>query len=217
MSMRYRLSLGRNKRNLIMHLHLLRSFAILVLCGLCGCQSFRLATATPERAEPAASGEKSFDLTTRNNALALLNELLNDEKNVNKILIIKRDSPELKSLINNISQSANHGAKRLKSMAEKDPRLHLSLTGLPPGEQAARKAITKTNEQILLQSKGAEFEFQLLLTQAEALNYGAHLAQVAADNEPRPARAQEFSEMSIKLKTLRQQVLAMLRKAHSGG
>ena len=144
----------------------------------------------------------------------MLYELLNEEKNVSKILIIKRDSPDLKRLINNISHTARQGAKLLDSVAGKDPRLHLSLTALPPGEQATRKAIAKTKQHELLQSKGAEFEFQLLLTQSEALNYGAHLAQVAADNEPQRARAQQFANLSIKLKTLHQQVLAMLRKEH---
>jgi hypothetical protein len=197
-----------------MRLYLLELFLLLAACSLCGCQSLRTTTATPKNVEPTGSENKSFDAMTHNNALALLDELLNDEKNVSKILIVKRNSPELKRLINNISHTARIGTKQLKTLAEENSRLHLALTGLPPGEEAARKAMAKTKQHELLQSKGAEFEFQLLLTQSEALNYGAHLAQVAADNEPQSARAQDLSNLSAKLKTLHQQVLAMLRKNH---
>jgi hypothetical protein len=63
-----------------------------------------------------------------------------------------------------------------------------------------------------LHSKDAEFEFQLLLTQAEALNYGAHLAVVAAANTPQTAHAREFSGLSAQLKRLYEQVIARLRK-----
>lgn len=58
----------------------------------------------------------------------------------------------------------------------------------------------------------APFEFQLLLTQAEALSYGLHLAQVAAENEPQTERAREFSSLSAELEQLYEQVLALLRK-----
>ena len=191
---------------------LLKLVALLALCGFCGCQSPQPRTATPERAKPAVFAKKSFDPATRNNSLALLDELLNEEKNLSKILIIKRESRELNRLVKHISEAAGNGAKLLKSMAKKDPGLQLAGTGLPPGEQAGRKAISKTKEHLLLHSKDAEFEFQLLLTQAEALSYGVHLAEVAADNEPQRDRAREFSSLSAQLKQLHEQVLAMLRK-----
>ena len=44
------------------------------------------------------SEKKGFDMQTRNNALALLDDLLSDEKNVSKILIIKHNSDELGKL-----------------------------------------------------------------------------------------------------------------------
>jgi hypothetical protein len=82
---------------------------------------------------------------------------------------------------------------------------------LPLGETATRKAISKTKENVLLHSKDAEFEFQLLLTQAEALNYGAHLAQVAAGNEQDVNRTREFLKLSAQLRELHGQVVEMLR------
>ncbi len=189
----------------------LRMTILLALLGLCGCQSPHAVTHTSETAAPAGSGKKSFDLTIRNNSLALLSDLLNDEKRVDMVLIIKRETPGLKRLIQEISETAADGAKRLQTLAKNDPDLILSKTDLPPGERAARKAVSKTKESLLLHTKEAEFEFQLLLTQTEALNYGAHLALVAAENEPRTAIAREFSDLSARLQRLNEQVIARLR------
>src|SRR5262249_34686249 len=149
---------------------------------------------SPETANAGISGAKA-DLATRNNALALLDDLLNDEKNVSKILIIKHNSDELRKLVKEISKTAGRDAEMLESTAKKEG-LNLKQPDLPPGEVATRKAILKTREGTLLHSKDAEFEFQLLLTQVEALNYGAQLAQVVAENEPQAERSREFSNLS---------------------
>src|ERR1700733_5096955 len=63
--------------------------------------------AQTKNAEPANS--KPFvnkKLNTRNNAVSLLYELLGNEKNVSKILIIKSNSDELGQLIRSISEKS---------------------------------------------------------------------------------------------------------------
>jgi hypothetical protein len=194
-----------------MPFHLMKIAALILLLGLCGCRSVHRENGTLKHAGPAPTGKKSIDIQTRNNAIALLNDLLNEEKNLSKILIIKRESPDLKRLVKDISETADDGAKMLKSLAKKDRGIQLATLGLPPGEVAARQAISKTKQDLLLHTKGAEFEFQLLLTQMEALSYGTHLALVAAENEPQPERAQEFSKISGQLKQLEERVLTRLR------
>jgi hypothetical protein len=141
----------------------------------------------------------------------LLNDLLGDEKNVSKVLIIKHNSDALGKLIENISKTAGEGAKTIEALAKNDPTLNLKGTDLPAGETATRKAISKTKEHILLHSKNAEFEFQLLLTQTEALNYGSHLAMVVAENEPDAERVREFLRLSAQFRGLNEEVLARLR------
>ena len=197
-----------------MRSHLRNLVALLAVGGLWGCQSPGTTTATPERNATTTSSRRNHNSSTRDNALALLEDLLNDEKHLSLILIIKHDSRELHRLVKEISEAAGNGAKLLKSMAKKDPRPEPVALDLPLGEQATRDAIAKTKKHLLLHSKDAEFEFQLLLTQAEALSYGIHLAQVAAENEPQPARAREFSNLSAQLNRLYEQVLVMLRKQH---
>jgi hypothetical protein len=184
-----------------------------VLLGLliCGCQSDR-TTAVPPKTTPISAGApKSVNAAIRNNSLALLSDLMNDEKDLSKILIIKNASRELNQLVKDISNTAGTTAKRLKALAKQEG-LRGENTALPPGEQATRKAIAKTKEHVLLHSKAAEFEVQLLLTQAEALNYGTHLASVIAENEPQPRRASEFTALSARLQQLYARTITLLRR-----
>lgn len=154
-------------------------------------------------------------MQVRNNASSLLAQLLDQEKNVSKILIIKHGSHELSGLIKAISTAAADGAKRLKDLAQHDPTLDLRRQELPAGEKASRDAEGKTEEYDLLLSSGADFEFTLLLTQAQALDYGSHLAKVAADNSEDPGEADAFLTMSRTLNQLLTQVKAMMRSLPS--
>ena len=194
-----------------MRSNLFRLCALLALANLCACQSPTLRTQATPLIVTADTSKQKAGLDTRNNALALLNELVNEEKHLSKVLLIKRESVELNRLVKEISAVAGQVADDLKVLAKLNPGLHLTATGLPPGERATRTSIAKVKQHLLLHSSGAEFEFQILLTQAEALGYATHLALVIAENEPQPARAQEFSALSARLKALHEQVLAMLR------
>ena len=200
-----------------MRSHLLKISALLLLCSLCACQSTRHPESGSQSPATTAPEKKGFNAQTRNNALALLDDLLGDEKNLSKILIIKHNSDELGQLVKDISKTAGDNAKMLESLAKSQPGLNLKATDLPPGEVATRKAISKTKEQLLLHSKDAEFEFQLLLTQVEAMNYGAHLAMVVADSETDPNATREFLRLSAELRDLRERVEAMLRQRSGRG
>jgi hypothetical protein len=165
-----------------------------------GCQSRPAASA-------AVSEGKS---SVRNNSASLLHELLSDEQNVSKLLIIKRDRDELHRLIKDISATAASGVKKLEELAGRDSTLQLKLTEVPAGEQAARMSIAKARTGELLRASGADFEFRLLLSQAEALSYGEHLAKVIAANETTPDRAKLFSDLSAQMQRLHGEVLKML-------
>lgn len=185
--------------------------APLPLVGLCGCLFLQPPAPAPPTGPVSA---RSVDATTRNNACALLDDLLGDEKNLGKILIVKRESPELKRLVKDISETASRGAKLLQSLAKNDPSLRLEDLGLPPGEQAARKAIARRTRYELLHASGVEFERRLLLTQVQALNYARHLAAVVAENEPQPAHAREFADLSAQFQHLHEQATTMLATKH---
>jgi hypothetical protein len=147
----------------------------------------------------------------RNNAASLLHDLLGQEKDVSKILIIKHEAKEFGQLVKDISKTSGDGAKQLEKLAKNDPGLDLMVMDLPPGERAARDAQSKTDEHELLHSSGTTFEFNLLLTQVQALDYAAHLAQVAAENSTSPDQAHEFSSLQMQLNQLLSQAVKMMR------
>jgi hypothetical protein len=151
------------------------------------------------------------DAAVRDNALNLLCDLLSDEKNLSKLLIIKHASPELKLLVKSISNSAANSLKELETTLGIDPAKRATNLDLPAGETATRQAISKTKEHELLHSSGSELEFELLLTQVEALNYGAHLARVISENESDPGRARLVASVSDQLQQLLAQVTSRLR------
>ncbi len=195
---------------LSMHSFLTRVLGMFALLSLCACQSHDPQfAATPDTSNPVAQNRK-IDSVARENAFALLDDLLNDEKNLSKILLIKRHSDQLGKLVEDISKTSKQGAESLETMA-KEQGINLKRLALPPGETATREAISKSKESTLLHSKDEEFEFQLLLTQIEALNYGAYLAEVVAENEPQRESASQFSKLSAELQGLHERVLAMLR------
>jgi len=184
--------------------------ALLFGCSTTGPAS---SSAAPAPAPATAGHTEAADdkMQVRNNASSLLAQLLDQEKNVSKVLIIKHGSRELSGLIKAISTAAADGAKRLKGLAQGDPTLDLRRQELPAGEKASRDALGKTEEHELLMSSGVDFEFTLLLTQAQALNYGSHLAKVAAENSEDPEEADAFLTMSRTLDQLLTQVKVMMR------
>jgi hypothetical protein len=171
---------------------------------LTGCAS------SMERPAPVSSSQAA-DL--RNNTYSLLYDLLQDERHLSKLLIIKRESRELKDLVKRISDMAGDGADRLKTMAKTDRSLHLLSVSLPPGEAATRKAIADTKKSLLLGQSGPAFEREVLLTQVEALNYGSHLAGVAAVHDSNRDRASYLSNLSTNFYVLREEALGLLFKA----
>jgi len=184
--------------------------SMVALVSLSSCESSHPKPATHSTDDPSQA-HKAGVASTFNNSLDLLHDLLGDEKNLSKVLIIKHASPEVKELVKRISKTSKGGLESLDQFAKSGDAPAWDHLGLPPGERAARDSISKAKEHELLHSSGTEFDFQLLLSQAEALNYGAHLASVAAANDPDAAHASKLSALSRELSELRSDVLAHLR------
>ncbi|MGZ5545700.1 MAG: hypothetical protein ACXWIU_13595 [Limisphaerales bacterium] len=148
------------------------------------------------------------------NGYALLFDLLGDEKNVSLLHFIKSEQPELKTLMSDISRVSGEAYKRLEEFGQADPYLNLKNEGLPLAELAARKSISTMKTRLLLHGKGPEFELQLLLSQNEALVYGANLAQVTAASETDSQRALYLRETADRLLQLDNRVVQMLLHTH---
>src|SRR3954470_2274348 len=141
---------------------------------------------------------------------ALLFDLLGDEQNVSKLLIVKRDRPELKKLVKEISTASGKAHKELEKLDKHG--INLKDQGLPTAETQARKSISHEKGKTLLAEKGSDFEIALLLTQNEALTYGSHLAQVVAKGETDADRVRFLQQVSADFNRLRDEVMQMLRE-----
>lgn len=169
-------------------------------CVLTGCQS---AKTRPPSGSSAAQA-------TRNNCYSLLHQLLDEQKDVRFLRLIKREHSDVKNLIKRIAADSGAGSKLLEEFARRDPSIQLEDIRLPSGETSTRDAIASTKEKELLSQAGDKFELTLLLTQTEALSYAWHLAKVAAENEPDPERAHALAGLSQDMENLYQEVFALL-------
>lgn len=175
-----------------------------------GCSQVPLVR-QPEVKPVGPSSANTEQIQLRANAASLLFDLIEDEKNVSKIFVIKSGNQEVKGLIQLISATALAHEQELNHLAQLDPELNFKALGLPPGEMAARKAEAKSEEYDLLFSSGANFEFNLLLTQAQAENYGSHLAKVAAKNATLPEEIKTFTGMSEAMQHLYEDTVKQMR------
>jgi hypothetical protein len=172
---------------------------------------FSAGARAQEPAQPAKPDSDASKIEVRNNAASLLNDLLGDEKNLSKILIIKRHYPQLAVLVKAISKTAGDGQDELETLAKNDKTLNLQVIQLPPGEIATRAAIQKTKEHELIFSSGQKFEINLLLSQTDALDYGSHLAKIAAENSTSPEQQHTFHSLDVALNALFQRAVVRIR------
>jgi len=156
------------------------------------------------------------DAPTRLNAAeisegyALLYDLVSKQKQVSLLSIIKKESPELKSLLEHISDTSKATAKELDTLARIDPPLNLKVTHLPRIEQAARESIEKETSKQILRSKDVELEFNMVSSQLAGMNYAAHLARSVAVVESNPQRKAFLQRTDRKFSELHGQVYKML-------
>lgn len=186
-----------------------RFVAILLLFPFVGALARGAETSAPAAAATSAAAAQKLE--RRNNAASLLAQLVDDEKGLHYVLILKGHRAELQQLVKNISATATSIQDQLQALAKADPTLNLRAVELPAGEIATRAAIESTKEHELLLTSGADFEFTLLLTQADALSYGWHLAQIVADNSPNAAQAKQFTTFSTAFHDLYTQTVTLMR------
>jgi hypothetical protein len=146
----------------------------------------------------------------RSEGYALLYDLVSKEKHSSLLSIIKKESPELQSLLERIAETSKVTARELETSATLDPPLSLKATHLPRIEQAARESIDKETSKEILHSKGVDLEFNMISSQLAGLNYAAHLARSLAVVETNPRRKQFLQRTDHKFSELHGEVYKML-------
>jgi hypothetical protein len=184
---------------------------VLATIGIfCGCSRLSSAPGVAHGL-PAQTGEDPAKAQLRSNAAGLLYDLLEQEKNVSKVFAVKDASKQVVNLVTLIAATALVEDKELTQLAAADSGLNIKSMALPPGETAARAAESKSEEYDLLFSSGANFEFNLLLSQAQAEDYGWHLAKVAAENSTLPSEKKTFTNISMQMEHLYEETVKQMR------
>jgi hypothetical protein len=141
---------------------------------------------------------------------ALLYDLASKEKQSSQLSIIKTISPELKSLLERISETSKVTGKELETLARINPPLNLEVSHLPTIERAARDSIDKETTKQILRSTGVDLEFNMVSSQLAAMNYAAHLARSLAVVETNPRRKEFLQRTDRKFSDLHGHVYKIL-------
>ena len=151
------------------------------------------------------------EVRVRNEGYSLLYQLLSQESDAAKLLIIKHADPPIVAIIQEIADTCDAAQKDLKAFQKNDRRLSLAMANLPQIEQKTRAAVESTVTKELLFSSGKKFEVRFLFTQAEAMNYGAHVAKVLHDQETDPQRKKFLATIAARCTTLHDRVMGLLK------
>jgi hypothetical protein len=178
------------------------SIALAAMCVLSGCAIFE------SRAKQDAP--TNVNVSEINAGYALLYDFVFKEKQANLLSVIKKESPELKSLLERISETSKATANELETLAKGNPPLNLKAMHLPRIEQAARESIDKETSKDILNSKDVALEFNMVSSQLAGLNYAAHLARSLAVVETNPQRKAFLQRTDRKYSELHAQVYKML-------
>lgn len=145
--------------------------------------------------EPRAKNDAptNVNVSERGAGYALLYDLATQQKHSNLLSLIKKESPELKGLLERISKTSQATATELETLARMNPALDLKATHLPRIEQATRDSIAKETSKEILHTNGMVMELTMVSSQLAGMNYAAHLARSLALVESNPRR-KEFLE-----------------------
>ncbi len=152
----------------------------------------------------------------RSQGYALLYSTISDESQVDKSTIFKSPAPQVTTLLKDIALACSEGTKQIEAFAKADPSIDLKDQGLPEMELKARKSISDATTKQVLFHFGKDFEFTILLTQHEALNYLHHIAMVLAEDDPNQARKTYLRNLAGKINALHDRVMALLKAPYVG-
>jgi len=141
-------------------------------------------------------------------AYSLLYAVVADEAEVAGVFVIRNAGDGTKQVVQDIAATAAQARADLEAMAEQSP-VRLDAGGLPDAEVAARQLIAGWQQKKLL--FGGDFERNLLLTQAEATQYMAALAQRISETDTDPGRIERMKKLSLRMAELHEQVAARLK------
>ena len=173
------------------------------IAGLSGCTPLSGPTSPPP-----STTHPDFQL---NEGYSLLYHLLNKDRQVAGIFILKSADPNLKDLIHRIGQACQTARDRLNQFAEDDKQLKFNVDDLPYIEQRSRELQESDDRSALLASHGEPFERRLIFTQAQAMNYVVQLSRALQEKEPNPQRKAFLHVLQMQCTQFHDQLMTHLR------
>lgn len=131
------------------------------------------------------------------NGYSELYEAMGGMRWLDELLLVKFESEETKRVITDLAHYAADLKKQLEQLARDYPMISLADDGLPPIEKKRLQLVERARAKDfapLIGAKGADFERELLLSQAAALSHFRFLAAALAEEEkgsPREAFARD--------------------------
>jgi hypothetical protein len=161
--------------------------------------------------EPRAkeSAPTHVNVSAISEGYALLYDLVSKEQQASLLSIIKKESPELKSLLERISETSKATATELETLVRLNQPLNSKVTHLPRFAQAACESIDTETSKEILHSKGVDLEFNMVSSQLAAMNYAAHPARSLAVVETDPRRKEFLQQTDRKFSDLHGRVHQM--------
>ncbi|HAI14611.1 MAG TPA: hypothetical protein DCM28_23090 [Phycisphaerales bacterium] len=175
---------------------------VLALMTLAGCESL-----------PVAQKPQQADMSV-NHGYALLYDTVSQVSQVDKILYLKKADKPVSELLEEIAQLTKQAKTKLDTFVKEDAALGYDKDGLPVAEVASREAISSATTKTILFSSGKTFEFNILLSQHQALNYIIYMSQTLAKQDSNDSRKTYLKQLSKDAEPLNQRVLALLREAY---
>jgi len=169
--------------------------------ALAGCS---MLGSRPSQEAPASDSESV------NAGYVLLYTIVSTQKHADKLLIVKRVSPQVKQMVQEISEAAGKIDADLRRFADGDPRIEIDRRVLPLIEAKQRESAAFERGLQFLGTSGKPFERLLLLTQSGLLTTERHLARVMRDSEQFPERKEFWKQTAKTFDELYAQLLKLL-------
>lgn len=157
--------------------------------------------------EPVPTTQKK----TRVNCYTPLYQLLDQQRNLDRVPSSESEGAEFRILINAIADASDVGAGYLEELARNDPSIRLERNSLAQGETGGRNSVAGSKTGDWPKPLDPGFELLLLLRQAEALACVWHLATAAAQIETNPERASHLAALGEQMKSLQHRAVSMMR------
>jgi hypothetical protein len=145
-----------------------------------------------------------------NEGYSLLYQLMSDESDVSKMLIIKHADEPVAGAVKEISAACRAAKSRMDDFPKADVRIEFNVPDLPSVEQESRDLDSSIEEKELLFSSGKTFEVRLIYSQAQAMEYGEVLCKALAAREDDAGRKAFVTDLAKQCADFRDRLLELL-------